>query len=249
MAFEAHLIVTSLSEKEWQGCTNRFDYHLQRFRVCGRKIYSHMAILFRNLPADLVQQDLSDISRSLAGGATEVVFESLQAPRPDGFLGFSTLHDPDGWYAQWKLPEIYFYRIDPTKVNPRLLFENCIKLARTRFDYRWSWARQAAYCPCMPCAACQPCNCDPRGQTSLNCVGAVALVIAACFDARALTDRAVARKTLRLSRAFPSLYFPSEMLDVLQREGLVPETAWRKLVLHAHTPPVPPPLPLMSMVR
>lgn len=230
---EANLIVTALDEKEWQGCLQRLDYHTQRARVCGRKIYSHAAIFFSNVPESLSKRDMRpEISRPGVYGSREIVFESLQQPKPDGKLGFSTLNDRGGWYAQWRDPVVYFYKIDPEKIDPRTLFLVCERFANSGLTYDWGWAIQAAYCPFLPLAACK-CNCNTRSQPTTNCVGAVAICLAAAMDPAALADRNRAREILKLARPHPELYFPSELLAELHEARLIPAAPWRRLVLRS----------------
>ena len=238
---QAHLIVTSLDEKEWQGCLQRLDYHTQRARVCGRKIYSHAAISFTNVDDSLARRAMRyNVSRSSAHGFREIIFEMIQQPKPDGTIGFSTLNDSDGWYSQWSNPIVYYYEIDPKKIQPMTLFLMCEMIAKSGLTYDWDWAVQAAYCPFLPCGACK-CNCNSRTQLTTNCVGAVAICLAAAIHPDALHDRRKVREILNLWRPHPELYFPSEMLTQLLDAELIRDTPCRELNLRiSKSAPFPP---------
>jgi len=235
---QAFLIVTSLDETEWQGCRQRMDYNLHRARVCGRKIYSHVAILFSNL------------HKSSACASRHIIFESLQEPRPSGKLGFSPpLDDPSGWYAQWRNPVVYFYPINPTKIDPMELFRVCEFLANSDRTYDWGWAVQAVCCPFLPCAACK-CNCNSRSQSTTNCVGAVAICLAAAIDRDALRDRSRVRDILKLKRFHPELFLPSEMLSQLHEAELILATPLKELKLSwDKNARENRPLPVLTMIR
>lgn len=269
---EAHLIMTSLDKIEWHGCCEQIEYSLQSFRVCGAKIYSHVAIMFTNVPPELATRNLPpSITRPTVYGSKQIIFESLQAPKPKGKLGFSTLLDPDSWYVQWKRPTIYFYRIDPSKVDPRVLFDMCEEFARIGLRYSWNWAQQATYCPCLPCGACSL-NCSSTLQPTTNCVGTVAICIAAAVQQTlvlrkgaegnephqgfaVLTNRYLVRKLLGLSRFHPELYYPSEMLRELQEEDLISEKPVQELTLFQGRSSIErrmqvlAPLPYLTMMR
>lgn len=243
---KAHIAATELKPEEWKGC-QKYDLFLQKSRVCGQKIYSHMSIVFTNVDRNLANSHLdSRFTRPEVRGSKEIVFESLQEPKPYGFVGLSTIQGPRSWYTQWNSPAVSYFELD-RRIDPRTLFLAALEYTRSGRTYSWDWATQAAYAPCLPCIRCT-CSCDSRDPTT-NCVGAVLSVVAGALDEDALFDRSHTKRVLGLSRSYPELLFPSEALAALQKMELIPKTPWKIRIVYRGVSTDQAPIPALLIRR
>lgn len=194
-----YLTVTELDQREWdgQGWWTSTQWFMQRCRS-GRKMRSHVALLFENRPGSL--QIAPGGSLRSARGAETVTWDFTSRP----FVGFAPIGDPSSWYKQFSssVIEAYEFVAEDQEALARRMHDVAteITIDPPGYDDSLKWAAWM-----FPWAAPSK---DTMGQRKTNCVGATLYVVEQ------------ARGPIGLTWGYEA-HLPGQLPELLQERGVI----------------------------